>query len=645
MDPESPYTYQPLDPSRREIRLLTLLPSPGFDSKLQAELHVASLSSRPKYEALSYVWGDPVFGHEIDIQGRRHFITEHLDYALRYVRQGDTKRVIWVDALCINQKDTLERNSQVAMMRDIYQSCSVDLAWLGPLKKPDDIELKLVNLARKDGDELDRDHFGKLTEKSLHCGMAFFKEIHTHDIATLKVMEKWWKARSLDKNGHFRGPLPDTEGRPIYLMQPRQLRMLKAVFHNPPLWSRMWILQELSCAPKVLLVGGRETLDWDIVNTFLADGTYADAFHGPFDHNRIYKVTAKVFSRARAIDQQRLAMQREGYRSSLLDVLARFRWQKSTDVRDMIYGLLGLVSEKHSLTVDYQKSETDVFVEATEELISVGQNLDILCQNPWEQLGPPRRGHRGSALPSWVVDFTHSQKFPGGTSKSELMFAQRGIFSAGTPTCVGSWQILDGLVLQLHGCLLGKIATRPERGHSNHRSPWPWYLVARFAKDNREIYKATGEPVFQAFWRTSITDCTAYPIRRLDEDDIARGKELFENRLDENWNEEAFPRIVDGVFEELGSSAMWSRNRHNWTLFTSENGLFIMARDHVRVGDVIVVIQGGKVPFILRPVGRRGRHDECFEFVSASYVHGFMDGELPARVAEGSLEQRAFSIV
>jgi hypothetical protein len=38
-------------------------------------------------------------------------------------------------------------------------------------------------------------------------------------------------------------------------------------------------------------------------------------------------------------------------------------------------------------------------------------------------------------------------------------------------------------------------------------------------------------------------------------------------------------------------------------------------------GDVVAVVEGGKVPFILRPVGRRSNHDNCFKFVSPAYVH------------------------
>jgi hypothetical protein len=62
-------------------------------------------------------------------------------------------------------------------------------------------------------------------------------------------------------------------------------------------------------------------------------------------------------------------------------------------------------------------------------------------------------------------------------------------------------------------------------------------------------------------------------------------------------------------------------------------------------GDVVAVVEGGKVPFILRPVGRRSNHDNCFEFVSPAYVHGYMDGEAAVGGVKGTLHLREILLV
>lgn len=56
---------------------------------------------------------------------------EELRASLRYLRETDSRRILWVDAICINQKDFNERGHQVGIMRDIYSKAPQVLIWLG----------------------------------------------------------------------------------------------------------------------------------------------------------------------------------------------------------------------------------------------------------------------------------------------------------------------------------------------------------------------------------------------------------------------------------------------------------------------------------------------------------------------------------
>lgn len=56
--------------------------------------------------------------------------------------------------------------------------------------------------------------------------------------------------------------------------------------------------------------------------------------------------------------------------------------------------------------------------------------------------------------------------------------------------------------------------------------------------------------------------------------------------------------------------------------FLSEQGYVGLAPSHAEVNDVIVIIYGAIVPFVLRDVGNHRS-----ELVGESYVHGIMDGE------------------
>jgi hypothetical protein len=88
------------------------------------------------YEAVSYTWGDPVEGWQLDDQrmnlcSLNETIKGNLAAALRRFRHETNERRLWVDALCINQADHGERAQQVAMMAQIYSRAARTLVWLG----------------------------------------------------------------------------------------------------------------------------------------------------------------------------------------------------------------------------------------------------------------------------------------------------------------------------------------------------------------------------------------------------------------------------------------------------------------------------------------------------------------------------------
>ncbi|KAM0426400.1 hypothetical protein ACHAPT_008446 [Fusarium lateritium] len=127
--------YTPLDARALEIRILTLLPAPpgGDDSaEIRCELSVASLSLHkcPRYEALSYVWGDVSTPRRITVNGRDFKVTVNLEAALRRLRASKSRR-LWVDAICINQDDVAEKSTQIPLMGRVYAGASSVVAWLG----------------------------------------------------------------------------------------------------------------------------------------------------------------------------------------------------------------------------------------------------------------------------------------------------------------------------------------------------------------------------------------------------------------------------------------------------------------------------------------------------------------------------------
>jgi hypothetical protein len=85
-----------------------------------------------RYEALSYVWGSQEDTVVIKIDEQSFRVTRNLYSALVHLRDRSVQRVLWVDAICINQMDSAERSQQVMLMGTLYRSANQVNIWLGP---------------------------------------------------------------------------------------------------------------------------------------------------------------------------------------------------------------------------------------------------------------------------------------------------------------------------------------------------------------------------------------------------------------------------------------------------------------------------------------------------------------------------------
>ncbi|KAH6648824.1 HET domain protein [Truncatella angustata] len=133
------YSYEPLPPINEVgqtpsfTRLMLLAPGIG-DHPLECSLIVIDPANSPlQYEALSYVWGTERAPTPIRCGNGIIGITLNLERALKDLRVPHQTRPLWVDALCTNQKDLDERARQVAYMRQVYKHARRVVVWLGPL--------------------------------------------------------------------------------------------------------------------------------------------------------------------------------------------------------------------------------------------------------------------------------------------------------------------------------------------------------------------------------------------------------------------------------------------------------------------------------------------------------------------------------
>ncbi|CEI67866.1 unnamed protein product [Fusarium venenatum] len=126
--------YANLKVSGSQIRLLTIL---STEPEISCELEIAELNRHTKFNALSYVWGDPKITETILVNGDKVPVTTNLASALKYAphhlteSKHATGKKLWVDSICINQNDKAEKSNQVAMMGRIYSKSGAVVCWLG----------------------------------------------------------------------------------------------------------------------------------------------------------------------------------------------------------------------------------------------------------------------------------------------------------------------------------------------------------------------------------------------------------------------------------------------------------------------------------------------------------------------------------
>jgi hypothetical protein len=151
-----PYRYSSLSHKHSIIRLLRLLPSKDEPENLRCELLEYTLresdTAYHPYEALSYVWGSEKKPKSITIiddqkDDQELAVTQNLYTALLHLRDHEIPRIIWADAVCINQANEEEKEHQIQFMAAIYAKASRVIVWLGEAQDESDRALESIRIA------------------------------------------------------------------------------------------------------------------------------------------------------------------------------------------------------------------------------------------------------------------------------------------------------------------------------------------------------------------------------------------------------------------------------------------------------------------------------------------------------------------
>ena len=352
MDHSKRYSYTAL--STDHIRLCRFVED---GDQLSATLEPFPLDgARPPYKALSYTWNLPQDGaldggwplrvgqEELPaLPSLRPFVQTLKDKPA--LRDGSWW---WIDSICVNQANLQERGHHVRRMKEIYQNAQEVVAWLGPQSDDSDTALDFVYFL--------------------------------HGLNTARMA-----------NDDLRPVLRDIMQGDEYRARWIALRQ----FFLRKWWSRIWTVQEMVIPANVSFWCGSRELGREVIfaSLLMADGCYAPEFRGNI-------AFFNAFHRRRAwLLNEPIRTSAEPPKLSLIALASYFSNNEATDNRDLIYGLLGLCTEDHSLEVSYSKSVDEIYLHFAQSFINQHQSLDILS------FGALFASTSGSSVPSWVPDW------------------------------------------------------------------------------------------------------------------------------------------------------------------------------------------------------------------------------------------------
>ena len=685
------YNYQPLSAARGEIRLLSL-EEKWFRSRgrLECQLHHLSLYDAvqiPEYFAISYAWGNgTIKRRDMIIDGKVVSVPESADDALRYTcRQSDVpyaeadsdtkrgwvadddgtkmvmwsgtsgeqrarhpnempdinpsrsfwtgwaapiRRYIWIDAICINQADLEERSQQVKLMGVVYRMAKRVLVWLG--------------------------HEDALTKAAIESIYLLYKQAWeaTDGLNDLYGMV-FGEGNGWTLTQHSELPLPDNCNWAAL-----------CEFYSARWFERLWIIQEVTLAHRTICYRGPYIVDGQAM--FVA---------ATWMRYRRYEDERYCGRPIKGIDSAALLCDYlEAGEQSLFSLLDASMRSKSSDPKDKVFGMLGLMSSEvsTSLNPDYLRSLKDIYAEATVACIRERKKPCILSLA--QAVVPPEKSRSpGGDWPSWVPHYDWVLDTMEG---SYLPFPSRGEKGACRPREAQELESLcspanaEGQNLSYDNFMaaMSKIEQATERT-ANVRdlsvsddwsllhlkgvifdtvesvgtpNRWPqdksWNSLALDLLDDFRLFVASAKRASGAGDDQSFTQAWTSQVSVAGSDSpvAIESSPYFISNDELTKSASAFTRWCHGMIDKtihnwskseiqensLAGMAFLSAVRAHGTnrkIFRTRKGNLGIASHGVEKGDRICILFGGSVPFALREEGKYWR------LVSDAFVANIMN--------------------
>ncbi|EPE25374.1 hypothetical protein GLAREA_01286 [Glarea lozoyensis ATCC 20868] len=622
-----PYQYKPLE-EPRWIRILELDPG-NYEDEITCSLKHISLDSHISYEALSYCWalenGDDSMCCIINCEGTSILVTQNCQRAIRRLRyqplvppvleNADSsrdqllshdhgKRILWIDAICIDQSNIHERTQQVQLMRLVYSLAKRTLIWLGEASK----RVSHGDEAGRPLSDLGIEYLSKMTcqmrglnDKGIDASKspfyeAFKEQARKHSTSDDGDLDEWFIGLDIVLNRRW--------------------------------WQRVWVLQEAALSSSAVLICGKATADfadvYSVVEAYIYDKDETAHQMG----ESLPRAASHWLARAE-VNRQRRTVSDTPEPHNIENLLGLNIYQDSTDARDKVFGLLGMYNNDERLLpmADYRKSAVEIYIDLAVRLISDEKRLSILkyCTRDGvldrATMTPPSpeslHGKENTLgkidhaiLPSWVPDWTNQflrqyfsllrESTKGTDALYKLSDDKRALTARGILfDTVGDIPIIPATVVEGNSKLFA------ERTIISLKV---WHDFARAQK----IYP-TGDPAERTLLKVLFQE---------------RSRDL--EGLTKDWYEtldsvSVSPKdLLDRVSRSADALAYYEkavRTTGAQNMCRTRKGYLGLIPLTAKTGDQIVLLAGAPYPFVLRPI------DDWFQLIGICFVDGIMNGE------------------
>ncbi|KAH6639242.1 heterokaryon incompatibility protein-domain-containing protein [Boeremia exigua] len=572
--------YSPLESDQEagvsQFRIATLLPG-EWAEPIRCRLAIHSLHDPPRYETISYAWGDPQDTGQVFVDNVELTVPSSLVLCLRHLRSNENELALWTDAICIDQSNQAERALQVMNMGAIYWRCFSMYVWLG----------EPVSLSK--------------FENPFGIVVHWAEDKHFYDYPGFTRSEESGQWVFTDNAAY------------------QQMYAVFVDFISKPWWTRLWCVQEIALCPQAIVVSGSWRISW-------ASVLKAKESHVRHDTQCCAGIANQMPARYTYFPDHLLGLPQRSNLIELDRVIRGLRHKLCKDPRDKIYGLLGLLwnSPYAKFTVDYSLPVGTLYQQTTEKVIQQAKgDLQFLTGTGM--------GSDCYDMPSWVRNFAA----PLDSAEASHEYARyKGYNSYNASGHMNSaTRILEGSILSLSGKCIDRIESI---GSPLRHKDWThvldtiqsWLDIAGLSPPRASSPGSAQD----RFWRAVLGDYMPDS-----QSGVASWSRIGTTAAPgvSTWYADARARLRDGLEPLLQAPmhALWIA-AHKRMFFCTGEGHFGLCFPHSRPGDEVWVLAGGKVLFVLRPAGGdveegggEAERPPRFKLIGECYLHGFMDGE------------------